>query len=273
MFDAEAIKELTKAEAISAADDALSVKVGAVTALPNDYSIHDLEKFLPNRRRIRGTMATTNVTHFAYYSVDQKEEGATVFVNQDSMIAVAVLNLGTPEVPGHADNRAQLETKKTAAYNAMLNVASGRALKQTEVAEFLEDWPGQLQCFNDQGGVTLPKAIAAVRKITIEAMRKQESSEQQLSASKSAFESVQATSSEPLPTTIYFSCVPYHGLSLRQFVLRLGVQTSGEKPAITLRVVNAEQHAEDMATELVGLVVAEIGESMPVLIGQYQKST
>lgn len=270
MLDAEAIKELTKAEAISAADDAISIKVGAVTALPNDYSIHDLEKFLPNRRRARGTMATTSVVAFAAYCDSHKEEGAAVFVNQDSMIAVAVLNLGVPEVPGHADNRAQLETKKTAAYNAMLNVASGRALKQTEVAEFLEDWPGQVQCFNDQGGVTLPKAIAAVRKITIEAMRKQESSEQQLSASKSAFESVQATSSEPLPTTLYFTCVPYHGLSSRQFVLRLGVQTGGDKPAITLRVVNAEQHAEDMAAELVHLVAAEIGDSMPVLIGQYQ---
>jgi len=270
MLDAAAIKELTLAQAITAADDALSVKVGAVTALPHDYSIHDLEKFLPNRRRARGTMATTSVVDFASYCENHKEEGACVFVNQDSMLAVAVLNLGVPDVPGHADNRAQLETKKTAAYNAMLNVASGRALKQTEVAEFLEDWPAQIQCFNDQGPVTQPKAVAAVRKITIEAMRKQESSEQQLSASKSAFESVQATSSEPLPTTIYFTCVPYHGLQSRQFVMRLGVQTGGDKPAITLRVINAEQHAEEMASELVGLVAAEVGETMPVLIGQYQ---
>lgn len=270
MFDANAIKELTKAQAISAADEAISNKVESVTALPSDFEVHDLEKYLQYRRRARGTMTTDSINDFAAYAqANKEEEGSCVFINQDSMQAVAVLNLGSPEIPGHTDNRAVLSTKKTAAYTALLNVANGRGLKQTEVAEFLEDWPAELSCFSEGGPLTMPKAITAVRNITIEAMRKQASSEQQLSASRSAFESVQATSAETLPTTIYFKCVPYHYLESREFVLRLGIQTGGDKPLITLRIVTAEKHAEEMADELLGLVTKHIGEGMPVYIGQY----
>ena len=108
--------------------------------------------------------------------------------------------------------------------------------------------------------------------LSIEALRKQENTEQQLGATKSAFESVQATSTEPLPTTIYFVTEPYHGLSERSFVLRLGILTGGDKPTISLRIVNKEQHAEDMAEELAQLVVSAISScavDMPVLVGSY----
>ena len=98
-----------------------------------------------------------------------------------------------------------------------------------------------------------------------------EATEQQLSATRSAFESVSATSTEPLPTTIYFSCVPYHGLSERQFVLRLGVLTGAKEPAIVLRIVNKEQHEEEMAAELSELVANNLKDSgVPVMVGRYQ---
>ncbi len=115
----------------------------------------------------------------------------------------------------------------------------------------------------------MPKAIAAIRKLSIESMRKLESSEQSLSASKSAFESVQATSAEPIPTTIYFDCEPYYGLESRQFVLRLGVLTGGDKPAINLRVVKQELHDEEMANEFADLARDALGSALPVLIGAY----
>lgn len=184
------------------------------------------------------------------------------------MTATAVLNLGTPDAPGHADNLAKLEPKKTAAYTALKGIATGTAHKQQTVAEFLEDWPGQVQCYNDEGVISPPKAIAAVRKITIESMKKLENTESQLSASRSAFESVQATSTEPLPTTIYFKTIPFHGLAERNFVLRLGVVTASDKPAVSMQIVNQSQHDEDMAVELAKLVAEAVTE-LPVLIGDY----
>jgi uncharacterized protein YfdQ (DUF2303 family) len=272
MLDQAAIKELNKSQAISAAETAITGQVDTLVALPDDFKVHDLENYLVARRRARGTMQTSSVTDFAQYATTHKEEGAAVFVDADDMEAVAVLNLGTPDDPGHADNRAKLKLKKTAAFMAMMQHASGTALKQATAAEFLEDWTEHTDCYNDEGNVSKPKAIAAVRKLTIESMRKLESSEQSLSASKSAFESIQATSADPLPTIIYFRCVPYVGLAERQFVLRLGVQTGGDKPSIVLRIVKAELHAEEMANELAELTREALDNTMPVLIGEYAKA-
>jgi len=274
MFDKDAIKELAQAEAITAAGSAVAdaLEDGTATvALPSEFTVHDLEKTLPLRRRARGIMTTSSVKPFTEYVDQHKEPGATVFVDQDVMTAVAVLNLGTPDQPGHADNTAKMVAKRMAAFTALLQHASGQGLAQAKAAEFLEDWPGYFKFFKDDGEITAGQAIAAVRKLTIEAMRKLESAEQQLSATRSAFESVSATSTEPLPTTIYFNCIPYHGLSERQFVLRLGVLTGAKDPAIVLRIVNKEQHEEEMAAELSALVATSLTESgVPVMVGRYQ---
>lgn len=274
MFDKDAIKELAQAEAITAAGSAVAAALDdgtAIVALPSEFTVHDLEKTLPLRRRARGIMTTSSVAPFAEYVDQHKEPGAAVFVDQDAMTAVAVLNLGTPDQPGHADNIAKMVAKRLAAFTALLQHASGSGLAQAKAAEFLEDWPGYFKFFKDSGEITAGQAIAAVRKLTIEAMRKLEATEQQLSATRSAFESVSATSTEPLPTTIYFNCVPYHGLKDRQFVLRLGVLTSAKDPAIVLRIVNKEQHEEEMAAELATLVDSSLSESgVPVMVGKYQ---
>lgn len=273
MIDKDAITALTKAESISAATGALAAAANSgfrVAALPDDFEVVDLERFDGVRRRARGVMATTIVADFAAYVAAHREAGATAFVNQDTMTASVVLNLGEPSLPGHADNLAKLETKQTAPFKALLGIANGAGHKQQTVAEFLEDWTAHIQCFNDDGAISSPKAVAAVRKITIEAMRRQESSEQQLSASRSAFESVQASSADPLPHLVYFRCVPYVGLQERLFVARLGVLTSSDKPAITLRVINMEQHQDEMAAELAQIVRDALAEQVPVHVGTYK---
>lgn len=271
MFDKEAINAINEGAGISQAataiEQALSIGAGAV-ALPDHFTKHDLETFMPTRRRVRGVMSTSVTRDFARYVTTNAEAGAAVFIDPDQMTATAVLNLGTPAAPGHCDNKAKISAKKTAAYIALLQHI-GKGLKQTEAAEFLEDFAEHIACFNDAGTITVPKAIASVRKLTIESMRKLESSEQSLSASKSAFESVQATSADPIPTTIYFDCEPYHGLQPRQFVMRLGILTTGDKPMISLRIVKQEQHNEEMATEFAGIVSNSLGEKTPVLIGNY----
>lgn len=275
MFTKDAITALQEGDAIKAAAHSLAHAEDSkdLAALPSDYTLHNLERYLPMRRRARGTMNTSALLSFSDYVTEHAEPGASVFVSPDDMAATAVLDLGTPVAPGHADNRAKLQLKKTAAYSALLAHANGSGLKQSTVAEFLEDWMDQIHCANDAGEITLPKAIAAIRKLSIESMRKLESSEQQLGASRSAFESVQATSVDPLPTSIAFVCHPYNDLDSRTFVLRLGIHTGGDKPAITLRIVKAEQHAEDMAQELSDLIAESLtsGE-IPVLLGSYSKA-
>jgi uncharacterized protein YfdQ (DUF2303 family) len=198
------------------------------------------------------------------------------------MKAVGILNLGNPEHgPGHADNKAVLSLKSLAAYDALRKVANGQAQTQTAVAEWMEDWQDLIKCYSESGeidegasrGVTTAKGIAAVRAITIEAARKVESEEGQLSASRSAFESVKASSKHALPTHIYFKTVPYVGLAERTFVLRLGILTTGDKTSIVLRPVKMEEHQQEMAEEFAGIVAKSLEMTgYNVLIGTYNKA-
>jgi len=270
MFNKEAIEAMQYGSGIREASDAVRAAFAEahVIGLPQHFVMHDLERFLPNRRRARGMMETSSIQDFADYVKRNAEAGSTVFVNGKSMMADAVLNLGTPEAPGHADNRARVKPDTTAAYAALRAIAQGQALEQTRVAEFMEDWAPHIICLKDDEDVPLKRAIGAVRNITIEGLRKVEASEHQLSASKSTFEAVTASSKDPMPTKIHFHCEPYHGFENRLFVIRVGIRTS-EKPAITLRIVNVELHEEQMAQELADKVRAAVGDACPVLIGDY----
>lgn len=275
MFDKEAIQTLQEGESITAASGAVLAALGttaSVVALPADFQLHSLESYQPTRRRARATVSTRFIAPFAEYATTYAEAGAAVFVDPVSLSATAVLDLGTTEEPGHADHKAVLEPARTAAYAALL-AASSKPLTQQELAEFFEDWTGQVQFFNDAGDISPKQAVAAVRRITIEALQKVESEEQSLSANRSAFESVSATSKEPLPTTIYFKTQPYADLSERTFVLRLSVLTGEKTPRLRLRIQKAELHDEEIAAEFGVKLVDALGATLPVLIGKYNKAS
>lgn len=273
MFDASAIKELSQSEAIKSANLAITdVNEDIhVVGLTNDFSLHDLEKYLPVRRRARGAMFTTVTGHFAKYVETHAEDGACVFVSPEKMQAVAVLNLGSTGNPGHADNTACLELKKTAAFIDLLKITSqNQPLNQRQVAEFMEDWRDYITCYADaETTMETKRAIAAVRTITIEALSRMENTEETFGATKSTLDSVKASSKEKLPGFIDFSCAPRNGLRPRTFRIRVGVLTGGTTPSLTLRIIKLEEHEEQMAEELAEIVTAEIPTSVPVLVGTY----
>lgn len=274
MFDKDAIEALQLGEAISQANLSVGASIGAeghgIVIVPDDFKVHDLENIQSQRRRARGTMTTSVVADFANYANTNRDDGAQVFVDKDRMTATAVLNLGTVDAPGHADNLAVVALERSAAFSALLAIANGQPRKQTDVAEFLEDWAPFVTCRNSDV-IGTGQAAAAVRNITIEAAKKVTSSEQQLGTERSAFESVQASSGDNLPTTIEFLCEPpYFGLSTRTFTLRLSV-LAADKPAIVLRVVKLEEHQEGMAVEFAQLVREALDGEMPVAIGTYKR--
>lgn len=270
MLTKEAIDALAQAQAIDAANKATMAAPGTA-ALPSDYQMHDLEKFLPFRRRLRGHMDTSVLADFAEYVKANKEAGARVFVNQADMKATAVLNIGTPDLPGHADNTATFKPLATAAYKALRQIATGQPLKQIDVAEFLEDWFLNVQCSREGVDMTTTRSLSGIRAISIEKLQRAAATEQQLSATRSTFESVKAEG-EDIPTHIQFKAVPFQGLTERAFNMRLAILTGDKVPAITLRIVKAEEHAEQMAAELASLVRGAIVTDVPVLIGSYVKS-
>jgi uncharacterized protein YfdQ (DUF2303 family) len=276
MLTQEAIALLSQAQSISAANEDVrgALESGAAVAfLPKEYMEHDLERFQSTRRRARGAMSTQSLQDFAAYVAAHAEEGASVFVDQAAMRATAVLNLGKPAAPGHADNTAVFAPKKTAAYAALLSVIrtdNGRSLTQTQLAEWMEDWSERIDCERDGDAIATPKAIAAVRAITVESARKVESVEQTLSAERTAFESIKADSkNQPLPGLIHFTCEPYLGFEGRTFALRVAVHPSEKSVTLSLRMAQAEKHEEEIAAELAAKVGTELTGTAPVMLGTY----
>ena len=89
----------------------------------------------------------------------------------------------------------------------------------------------------DLQDISIVKAIAAVRTITIKASSESDHTVRETGASRSAMDAIEASSKETLPTSLVFSVVPFEGLSVREIVLRISVITSGPQPALKLRWV------------------------------------
>lgn len=271
MINKDAIELLQQSAAIHQAYASVTTALSThmhdtrgVLALPKDFAVHDLEGYLVQRRRQRGAVQTPVAASFAAYVHSHAENGATVFIDCTAMSATAVLNLGTPGAPGHADNTATFAPPPLAAYQGMRTVADGVSKTQQRVAEWMEDWQDLITCL-DADGTQIPtgKAVAAVRRITIEAMRKQESEVAQLRSTTSTFEDIQAKSVEPIPARIQLQCVPLHGLPQRTFALRLGIVTGEKQPGLVLRIVRLEDHLEGMARDIEELVKRELSAAAP----------
>lgn len=271
------VEALEEGQAILAAHTAVTAAMQTehgITALRSDEGgayVVDLEEYQPLRRRLRGTMETASVRSFAEYT-KQSMDGASVFVDASTMRATAVLNLGDPAAPGHADNLARLSLRKMAAFDALTQV-NGRQQGQKALVEFLEDWGPLVNAkyFHGAAEVTPGLALAALRDITIDSARKANSQVEQLSVTKTTFEKVQAESNANTPTTIYWTCQPYADLPERTFVLRLGILTGGDQLGLNLRIQNLEQHTEEMGQQLMGLVQQQLGDELPVLQGTYTR--
>ncbi|MCE2917726.1 MAG: YfdQ family protein [Rubrivivax sp.] len=270
MFTQDAIQELGRPQAIAAALAAILQHADhglGIVALPEEFKVTDLEPYMPARRRQRGQMDTQSLGDFATYVDNQADEGASVFVNAAAMKATAVLNLGIPGQPGHCDHIASYSPPATAAYRALREIASGQH-PQARIAEFLEDWLDHISAERDGQAIDAKKAIASIRRITIEALRKQETTSEQLRAEQSTFESITASSRDlTLPSFINFRCVPYLEMQERTFRMRLGLITS-DKPALTLRVASFELHIEQMGEELCQRVRDAVAD-LPVIAGSF----
>lgn len=274
MLTDQAITLLSKAEAISAANTALqqALETNTAAVLPDGFTLHQVECLKEQRRRARGVFTTTSLNDFANYVSEHKEPGATVFVSDD-IKATAILNLGAPNAPGQADNAAKLSMIQTAAYQALLKV-DGTPLPQKVAVEFLEDWIDSITFVSGTGPLEKGASLEALRKVTIDAARKVESTTGNLSASLSSFEQVTASSATTMPEFVYFKCEPYHGLDVREFVMRLGILTGSEKPQIQLRIQKHQSHVEEMAAELVTKAQEAIkacADGLPVIRGAYER--
>lgn len=279
MFTSEALEQLQQAKAIEAASAVLQSAsiASAAVALPNHFTLHDIEKFLPDRRRMRGSMATASMAHFVEFATDHTDaEQAACFIDAETMKAQAVLNLGSTDVPGHCDFTASLTLEKSAEFASLLGI-HGSNKNQQQVAEWMEDWEANITAMNSAGeAIDLKAAIAAVRKISIEANRKVGTEVKSLSSERSMLETINADTDANRPHFLDFKCTPYKEMDEMVFPIRLSIITGEKDPVLRLHIrrfdLLKEQIAETFADKLTAAMESSEppgAGTMPVYIGKF----
>jgi uncharacterized protein YfdQ (DUF2303 family) len=244
MFDKSAIEAMQASHAIDAANQSMPC---SAIALPPEWKLHDIQHLQHVPARHKGKFITPSLISLGVYIAGR---AAPIFVQADRGLATAILNASNPCEPGHADDLAIWQPEKTAAYEAFCKATASMHGQQV-LAEFFEDWTGNLTFYREGEQIPPKQAIAAIRAITIETAKKAESTVQQLSAARSTFESVAATSKEPLSTHIYFKCHPFAGFTERTYACRLAIHTGAAAPALRLHIIQAELHTEEIAQEFI----------------------
>lgn len=239
-----------------------------IISLPESMRIHDLQHYLPNARHYCMSYGTGSIEDFLKYAKKFTATGTTCFVDADSMAANLIVDLGTPESPGHKHHQSHLGLEKTAAFDALLK-NQGMDLSQRDAGDFIEDWADCIIGHDREGDSMSAQVVAgALKDLTIDAAKASTSKVHDFGAEMSEMAKIEARSSEKIPAFLSFKCIPYNGLKEREFKVRVGILTGGPVPVISLRIQLLEQQQEDMAEEFKGLLVEGLDKSVDTYIGK-----
>lgn len=237
--------------------------------VPDSSTVIDLERFQLHRSRFRGTYSTHSLVDFGAYVVERAAPDARGFIDQDAMSCTVLFNLGTPGQPGHADDRAVLRLKPSAAFAAVQAVC-GQPLAQKSMSDWIEDWNQHLAASDENGAdMSIAKAIAAVRTITVKASSESDHAVGEIRASRSTMDQIEASSKETLPAWLDFNVIPFEGLGEQVIRLRVSVITGGSQPVLKLRWISEESQREAIAQEFKAVLDEKVGVTAKLSLGTF----
>lgn len=269
-MDKSAIQQIQQSATQEALIEHLATKETHVPLMisSHDFGVIDLEQYMEYRSSFRFTFQTKSIKDFIQYGKDFDQAGASCFVDSSNMGAKTIFDLGTKEEPLHQNHKALLSLDKTAAFLALLDV-NGSRMSQKNASDFIEDWADDIVIFSTTGDSMSPtQAANSLRNLTIESAREVNSKIDDYAESMSTMEKVEAKNKESLPGDINFTCTPYLHLKERTFDIRLSLITSGDRPALTFRILRLESIKEDIAEEFKDILVEGFdGQQTKVYIG------
>lgn len=277
MFDENTINKLQQPAALNMLLDSLQnnqISGRAAQAIPDGFTIANIEKYLPQRTRFTGTFETSSISSFGNYALERNNDAIRIFVDDRTMAAKAIFDFeGALGEPLHCEDVAVIKARMKAEYKALLQFTSEKHT-QKAFAEFMEDYADFITCFDGEANsIPLNKAISAVRRIEINARSSATSEVQSFSAEKSALESMSVNEANQLPSLIRFTCVPYTEFSEFVFTIRPSVIT-GSEVRLAARMVRKEETQEEMADhfcELIENQLSDVSVKAPINIGTFSK--
>jgi len=260
------------ATAIAASGVPLDTHVPAIL-VPDGYKVEKIEHLQARPARFRGHFSTHLISAFvSYVQQHARTTESAGFIEADGMLSNVIFDLGNTFNPGHGEHTATLKLKYTAPYSALITATDGRVYNQRDLIEWLEDWAPHITLFANYGDIIqFNAATAAIRRMRIETKGVRENEIGDFTAKKSAMEEIEAKSADILPQCIDFTCIPYEHLPSTTSHLRISVLTGDAAPVFRLRWVNQKAQQEQIASEFLSLLSGELGDTLPITIGDFSK--
>lgn len=243
---------------------------GEIVLLPEKMQAHSLERFRLKPTRQRGTFETSDMESWKAY-VAHRKDTARVFVDEDEMNALAVLNFHDGGgLADWQDDIAELLMMPSQPFQSVLDMvpAGAAVVTQQSLLDWMDDWAPYLSTHRADGSVQLlPEARKAIADLTVESVRKARSNvDQHFARERTAAERISI--GDQVPRTIKMTCPPYRGMQARD--VRLGIRPAehGGSAAVELRV---EGHGALMKS--IGLEFAQLMsdiDGLDVYRGRYQ---
>ena len=236
-MDASAIKEIVS---LALSNEPVA-EDGSAVIVPNDCEIRDISQFMERPRRFCGRFTTTHLGSFIDYCKSNETDSWALFVHK--LGAVAYFDYGTHEKPGWREHRAVFDPELIPEYKLMLEkTMPGVNLTQLEMVDFLEDMGDAISARSGDQDLTLSQAIAGVRNVSIERVKNTDTTVEDMSASRSTLESIEAKSKKHLPTDLSVHVAPVDGMSEHTQMLRVRVIDNNGEPRFMIRRVRDDRH-------------------------------
>lgn len=263
MIDINQLREVVAA-GIAASED--------FAVIPAGYKLEDLERFKYQPNYMRGTFRTSSLSEFAsYVGREAVADQTRIFVNPETMQAIARIDHGSEALPGWGKHIAVLTCVHTPAYTALLELAGRGYIKTGALVDWLLDWRNTFSlasgdCFDTEfKTIPFPAAIQALRKIKINTQGEFSHEESDASRTRTAMEKA-AIVSDP-PSTLALAGMLYEGLGPRELFARL-VYRPADEPTVCVKIMNHENIKAAMAVEFRANVEEEC-EDLTVHIGTF----
>jgi len=276
--DANLLETLQRLDAqrIDVANELAVADAPGVLVLPSDMALHDMESRMPTRRRLRGKFQTSDIQAFAKYvkarALHHPDTDPTTLVSSHSAFAVTIFNIGTGEQPGHADDRAVLMLEPSAERTALLAMHCNN-YSQAEFVELVGDWLHAITFRREGNVIPHPKAIAALRNISITRARSNTHTEEMRRRQTGSLEAVEVAENDALPDGFSFLYRPAPGLPMAEALVRLTTlpaeDDSPKRPLFRTRIVSHEAQEQELQ-RVFASVLAEALDGLPVLVGGYE---
>ncbi|MBE0454866.1 MAG: DUF2303 family protein [Roseovarius sp.] len=229
--------------------------------IPSGNKLQNLESLMHNPCRMRQRYTTERIPDFVRYVNENVCEGSTVtYVSPDGASAHAIIDHGTHQDPEWGDHTADLALVKTTAYQALEKLCA-QPRKQQDLIDYLEDWgkPGFVECLVNGQPVAASVAIAAIRRVEINAKASTTHEQNDFRASRTAMEEIEAKAAEgSMPGHIRLYSPVYVGTEERVIYIRIGITPIDDKPAFRLRIMQVETMQEAIAREVEERLQAEL---------------